>query len=1034
MRNRKTLQILIAVIFVLSTFGIMPSSPTATAQAQPILVELAAEEPGQMVRVIAQKMAGAQDVEALVAKLGGRVVSDLSIINAFAVEMTAEAALELAQSDAVRWVSLDAPVRSASLQTQSETLLDRFSVRQYSNNDGSQAWLGDWIEFNDDGESDGGKVKIDKDQLKLEDKNRGIQRSADLSMADTATLSFDYRRDKLDKPAKYVNLEISTDGGTTWIELYRFQNGKDSDMLPFSVDITPYRTENTTIRFLTSPDDAGKLYVDNFEIAYSYQYDDGDVGGGGDDPVNGTECSENAYTVRDEFNSGAYSGNDGSNAWASDWVELDDREDPAQDPTVGLVKVVNGELSLHNLNYDDPNPGVQRAVDFTGSIACAKLSFDFHTSSQVGIADSIAVEISPDGGANFIILDTIDWIDGAVSDSRVYDITPFATPETVIRIRVEQFYGLDGREFFADNIQVSYSFGPEVPRCNVQTVADGFQAYPYTYENNSGTRNWLTPWVEVGENDGPISGDVSIVNDTAFGRVLKIWETYTDGSWDAVDGIWRTADISGASSARLSFLYSRTSMTADDYLSVEASTDGGATWDEVGRVAGGGTSNVSTSDEGWRYAEFDLSDFISTNTGIRLASNFVHDDYWDKFYISDVKITFDDPCSDMPPNTYLETLGVPQVWDMGIDGSGVTVAVIDSGIAMDDDFSTVPGESGSERLTLQLGFNPSAYTEQDIYGHGTHVAGIIGGNGTKSDGYYKGIAPGVNLISMKISNDYGMSYESDVVAGMQWVYENKDLYNIRVVNLSLNSTVPMSYHESPMNAAAEILWFNGVVVVVSAGNADPNLTYETINSAPANDPFVITVGAADEKGTTKRIDDVATSFSAWGNTYDSHLKPDIYAPGKNIVSVLAASSWWRNDHPDRFVDGGYFKISGTSMAAPMVTGAVALLLQAEPDLNPDQVKYRLTHSNGWVSGWKYLDVYAMLTTPTTEHSNQGIMPSLLLATGPDAIDFASVGWNTVGWNTVGWNTVGWNTVGWNTVGWNTVGWNTVGWNSTYFGE
>jgi serine protease AprX len=662
------------------------------------------------------------------------------------------------------------------------------------------------------------------------------------------------------------------------------------------------------------------------------------------------------------------------------------------------------------------------------------LSFDFHTSSRVGIADSIAVEISPDGGANFIILDTIDWIDGAVFDTRVYDITPFATPETVIRIRVEQFYGLDGKEFYADNIQVSYTFGPEVPRCNVQTVADGFQAYPYTYENNSGTRNWLTPWVEVGEKDGPVSGDVSIINSNELGRALKIWETYTDSSWDAVDGVWRTADLSGASSARLSFLYSRSSMTADDYVSVEASTDGGATWEEVGRVAGGGTSNVSTSDEGWRYAEFDLSNFISTNTGIRLASNYVHDDYWDNFYISDVKITFDDPCSDMPPSTYLETLGVPQVWGMGIDGSGITVAVVDSGIAMDDDFGAVPGESGSERLSLQLGFNSSAYTRQDVYGHGTHVAGIIGGNGTKSDGYYKGVAPGVDLISIKISDDYGMAYESDVVAAMQWIYENKATYNIRVVNISLNSTQSDSYHNSPMNAAAEILWFNGVVVVVSAGNSEPNQTYDTINSAPANDPFVITVGAADEKGTSNRNDDVATSFSAWGNTYDGHLKPDIYAPGKNIVSVLAASSWWRNDHPDRFVDGGYFNISGTSMAAPMVTGAVALLLQAEPDLNPDQVKYRLTYTAGYVSAWKYLDVYALLTTPTTEPANSGQLPSLLLATGEDAIDFTSVGWNSVGWNSVGWNSVGWNSVGWNSVGWNSVGWNSVGWNSTFWGE
>ena len=352
--------------------------------------------------------------------------------------------------------------------------------------------------------------------------------------------------------------------------------------------------------------------------------------------------------------------------------------------------MVNGELRLNNLNYDDPNPGVQRAMDLTGGISCAKLSFDFHTSDRVSVADTISVEISSDGGENFIILDTIDYVSGAESGQRTYNIAPFATSETVIRVRVGQFYGLDGHYFYLDNLQVSYSFGPEVPRCNTQIVGDDFQAYPYTYANNSGSRNWLDAWQEIGESDGPLAGDIHITNNIEFGRFLYIWETYTDGSWEPEGGVWRTADLSGASKATLSFLYSRTSMMAGDVLAVEASPDGGTTWSEVGRIAGKGTSNVSVSDYGWRYAEFDISPLISTNTGVRLVSNFVHDDYWDSIYIDDVKITFDDPCSAMPPNTYLETLGVPQVWDMGIDGSGVTVAVVDSGVAMDDDFSAYP--------------------------------------------------------------------------------------------------------------------------------------------------------------------------------------------------------------------------------------------------------------------------------------------------------------------------------------------------------
>jgi serine protease AprX len=279
---------------------------------------------------------------------------------------------------------------------------------------------------------------------------------------------------------------------------------------------------------------------------------------------------------------------------------------------------------------------------------------------------------------------------------------------------------------------------------------------------------------------------------------------------------------------------------------------------------------------------------------------------------------------------------------------------------------------------------------------------------------------------------------------MQWVYDNnKNLgtssayspYRIHVVNLSLNSTVEQSYHTSPLSAAAEILWFNGVVVIASAGNVTAESGYNTINAAPANDPFIITVGASDEYGTPNRSDDQITSFSAYGTTMDGFSKPDIIAPGRNIISTLSGKSWWRNNYNNRFVDGIYFRASGTSMSAPMVTGAVVLLLQDEPNLTPDQVKYRLLNTGSTIQGvpgdprsYPYLDVYAAVTGTTTQNANQGIMPSLMLATGEEGVDFTSVGWNSVGWNSVGWNSVGWNSVGWNSVGWNSVGWNSVSWN------
>jgi serine protease AprX len=286
-----------------------------------------------------------------------------------------------------------------------------------------------------------------------------------------------------------------------------------------------------------------------------------------------------------------------------------------------------------------------------------------------------------------------------------------------------------------------------------------------------------------------------------------------------------------------------------------------------------------------------------------------------------------------------------------------------------------------------------------------------------------------------------MVAESDTVEAMQWIFDNKDQFNIRIVNLSIQSTVPQSYHESALDAAAEILWFNGVVVVAAAGNWKQSDNFKAIEAAPGNDPFIITVGATDEKGSPKREDDSITSFTSSGTTLEGYYKPDIFAPGVDIISVLSDSSDWKFKHPDHVVmDGEYFRLSGTSMAAPMVAGAAALLLQAEPNLTPDQVKYRLIHTAGTVGSSPYLDVYSALTTRTSEIFNQGIVPHMLLAkmamiaywssqNGEEVIDWGAVNWDEVNWNAVNWNAVNWNAVNWNAVNWNAVNWNAVNWNA-----
>ncbi len=355
-------------------------------------------------------------------------------------------------------------------------------------------------------------------------------------------------------------------------------------------------------------------------------------------------------------------------------------------------------------------------------------------------------------------------------------------------------------------------------------------------------------------------------------------------------------------------------------------------------------------------------------------------------------------------STYLDTINARAVWAKGLQGEGIGVAVIDSGITPSADFS---------RIAAAVAFNPTVTTTDDLYGHGTHVAGIIAGNGTASNGLYRGIAPGVQLINLKVGDDRGVATEAEVVAALEWVLAHKAEYNIRVVNLSVNVTEVQSYHSSALAAAAEILWFNGVVVVVATGNKDAPNGFNPVLAAPANDPFVITVGASDEQGDSHRANDKIARFTAYDQTGDGFVKPDLMAPGVDIVSVLSPASNWALRNPARVVgNGAYFRLSGASMATPMVTGAVALLLQAEPYLTPDQVKYRLLASAGKVGKAKYLDLYAAISQPTTASANVGVTASQLLWQNGQPLVWNSVGWNAVNWNTVMWKTVMWKTVMW----------------------
>ena len=348
---------------------------------------------------------------------------------------------------------------------------------------------------------------------------------------------------------------------------------------------------------------------------------------------------------------------------------------------------------------------------------------------------------------------------------------------------------------------------------------------------------------------------------------------------------------------------------------------------------------------------------------------------------------------------YPASVLAPPAWST-TTGAGVGVAVIDTGI--DGGLVDFTDGQGASRVVSSVVTNPDATTPNDDYGHGTHVAGIIGGDGTRRPagdplaGRYVGIAPDANLIAIKASDDAGHGTILDAIYGLQFAVDHKTAYNIRVVNLSVASTVAESYRTDPLDAAVEAAYFNGILVVVAAGNRGP--AEDAVNYAPANDPFALTVGAVDDQGTTQRGDDAIASWSSVGTTQDGFAKPEIAAPGAHIVSTLAPGSEYEALCPQCIVDGSYLQIGGTSMSAPVVAGVAALVAQAHPDWTPDQIKSTLIATGRNVDGGvdEVNAAAALAVTEPSSGANAGITPNDLLDASGN-IDWGRSSWGRSSW-------------------------------------
>lgn len=347
--------------------------------------------------------------------------------------------------------------------------------------------------------------------------------------------------------------------------------------------------------------------------------------------------------------------------------------------------------------------------------------------------------------------------------------------------------------------------------------------------------------------------------------------------------------------------------------------------------------------------------------------------------------------------------------DFGLTGRGVGVAVLDTGVRKHSDFSReAQGGGGGSRLAAAVNFAPDARSkdgDEDDCGHGTHVAGIVAGNGRASSGphcyrTFLGVARAASVVSVRVLDGTGQGNVSTAIRGIEWAIANRGRYNIRVLNISFGHDVGESYQTDPLCLAVRQAWEAGIVVVCAAGNSGRlnnapvpgaqnegwGIRYGSIQ-CPGNSPYVITVGAM-KAGAIRAADRVASYSSRGPTRLDFVLKPDLVAPGDGVISLLArnASLGDANNGANlvplsSYRSGGnpndsdrYLRLSGTSMAAPVVAGAAALLLEQEPGLSPDSVKARLMlTADKWVGpegrgdvctfGAGYLNIPAALASP-----------------------------------------------------------------------
>src|SRR5437588_6302443 len=366
-----------------------------------------------------------------------------------------------------------------------------------------------------------------------------------------------------------------------------------------------------------------------------------------------------------------------------------------------------------------------------------------------------------------------------------------------------------------------------------------------------------------------------------------------------------------------------------------------------------------------------------------------------------------------------------------------TIAIVDSGID-----ASRPEFAGRIVANVNLSTLPGN-SLGDGRGHGTFVAGIAAGHLSGKDG----AAPTAKLVSIDVMDDQGMAMTSDVIAAADWILANKTKYGIRVANFSLHSSVANSFMYDPLDKAVERLWFNGVVVVVAAGRYGYPDRPSGVPFAPGNDPFVITVGASDTGKSVSTNDDVAAPWSAYGYTLDGFAKPDLAAPGRYIVGPVPVTSTLYSERPDHIAEPGYMELSGTSFAAPMVSGIAALILGKHPDFTPDQVKGALMlgakplpSATDMSEGVGEVNASRSIEYVSPPNPNRALDTFIAsdAVTGAPVFDSASwaakaksdASWASTSWDSASWAEASWSSASWSEASWSDASWASASWASS----